>query len=295
MSLPAPLFAPARLRPVALRVTFAIGLVFAMFAMRMLAVLEPGPWVGATLATTGMITWMGVLVLRKPIVTRDTAHGRITFLGALLGVATAPVAYFTGFVVFGGAPSALLALPIVMLLGAPIGLIAGTFFGLVAAMPLSAVAFAMRNPSPQSADRATALLGAWALLIPALIVVLTPDPPSFYGWKANPAYMTMQYVGAAALGGLGLFLLLAALRRLRWRQQFIERVVAGHEPGWALLEAPEGRPRPVGLECIDSRSKERSVLLCRCDELGQGAYRRADALQPVAWVPPGWVDTASLG
>lgn len=293
VSPPAPLFGPPKLRQATFRITFAVGLAFALVALRIIIGLQLGPWIAASLATACMITWLAALALRKPIEARGIAFGRIASLGAVLGVATVPVAYFAAFVIEEATPAALFMLPVAVMLGLPVGIFVGWIFGLLAAPPLSLAARAIGYPSAHASDRAVLWLGVWTLVIAMVLVSVPPIVQPIYGYfgpstELIPGYVAAQYLGATGLFGLGTVLVGLAARRLAARRNFIDRVAMELEPGWFLAEADDEK-RPVGLPCLDRSAEDCSVLLCQTDQTGQGAYRRTDASRPVAWVPPRWV------
>ncbi|MCX4247736.1 hypothetical protein [Paraliomyxa miuraensis] len=295
---PQPLLPASSLRTALVWVVAAASLVMGMAAIPTIVRLDPAPWLAASLATAAMCG-LTVRLAARSLVEPGTAVGRTVGWALLLGVANGPVAFMAACVAERGSLDSLAFLPLVAVVGSPFGLGFGLLFGLALSIPVATFMRAWQRPSPDATDTTLAALGVWLALASAgtvLVLAMRLHPSIPHGpWGAGgdePWHGTALLSTAWGMGLLGAGLAVVAGLRRASRHRFVARVALGLVPSWRLVAAPVDATERADLQrlpCLGETPLECDHVLVRCEEAGDGAYRRAATQWPVAWVPRTWL------
>jgi hypothetical protein len=289
---PAPLVPPSALRSALTVVVVAAFLVLGMVAIPWVVRLDPAQWLAASVATAAMGGLTVRLATCSPV-SAGASIGPTVGWSLLLGVVNVPVSFLAASLVCDVELHMFPMAAFATVIGAPFGLVLGLLFGLMLSMPVAAFMHARQRPSPDATDVALAVTGLWLALATGIAVLLASPmiEPEFPLWSGDldPSRALVLYAIAWGLGGLGMALAAAAGLRCAARRRFIARVALGRVPAWRLSDAPPERTPLAHLPCLGATPTDCELLLLRCEQTGDGAYRRATTLWPVAWVPHTWL------
>lgn len=291
---PDPLVPTSSLRPLLTLVVAAAFLVMGMVAISWIVRLAIAQWIAASLATAAM-GGLAVRLTTCSAMPPKASLGRTVGWSILLGLANVPVSFVAASLVDHFDVHIIPLTIVAGMMGAPFGLTLGLAFGLALSVPVAALMRAWLRPSPEGNDDAVLVFGVWLALVSGVTAVLatstlTLDPGFELGPRElEPWRAFMPHAIAWILGGLGLTLAAAAWLRRLARRRFVMRVTRGETAAWRVVEAPLDRGVIAHLPCLGEAASDCDHLLVRCEQPGEGAYRRAPSEWPVAWVPRSWL------
>lgn len=279
-----------RLRVRLQAVVAALFVPLAMVTFPRLVDLHLAGWLAAV-AVTASLGWSLAVVAIAPPISRALAIFRVVVLGAAFGVLDVPVAFVAAQLATKFDLRAVLAIPIVTLLGSPFGLVLGLLYGLVAVVPVVLWHGVRLRPSAESGERALAVAAMWLVMIAIGAAVLGDSRHALLGTGASrvdPWRGLVIAVTACSLAAAGAAIATVSVAKAISRRRFIARVVRSDEPMWAIIEPPLGVDLH-GLPCLGAARERCDHVLARCERSGEGVYRGCEAQSPMAWVPRRWL------
>lgn len=290
---PAPLIAPSAHRPLVLHAATAAGLLMAMAALAHLIGVRTAPWLAASIATALMVRLTVAMVTRAGL-SPDRRIGPTLGWSMAMGVANTPVAFVAASIVTNAEPSMIPMAFVATVMGAHLGLGLGLMFGLLLCVPVAMLMRTRRHPSADASDTLLLGVGVWLAAVALLSGLIGPpvvDPLFPMGKYGVPFRSPVLPMLVSISTGLGSLLALAAGWRRAARRRWVAAVARGELDRWRITEAPALRQGLDALPGLGGSPPDCDHLLCRSEDPGQGAYRRAETGWPVAWVPRSWIPT----